>query len=159
MWQRYIAAKENKINQYRNRNVPVFFLCADPCSGIMPLARRTGRAASREEKPSLLDCIDPCRERGKVYGFGGTKVARRAGKKNLPYSIVQTRAGKEGKYTALAARRSRGEQGKISIADAERKLHTGIQKEKTPSAGGKLSLLILIFMERKKLFMFKVLST
>ena len=38
------------------------FLCADPCSGIMPLARRTGRAASREDKPSLLDYADLCRK-------------------------------------------------------------------------------------------------
>lgn len=32
-----------------SRTIP--FLCADPCSGIMPLARRTGHAESREDKP------------------------------------------------------------------------------------------------------------
>ncbi len=37
------------------------FLCADPCRGNMPLGRRTGRAASREDGSSLLDCADPCR--------------------------------------------------------------------------------------------------
>ena len=38
----------------------VLILCTDPCIGDMPLAWRTGRAASREDKASLLDYTDPC---------------------------------------------------------------------------------------------------
>ena len=38
----------------------VLILCTDPCIGDMPLAWRTGRAASREDKTSLLDYTDPC---------------------------------------------------------------------------------------------------
>ena len=37
------------------------FLCADPRSGIMPLARRTGRAASRRKSISArFEKADPC---------------------------------------------------------------------------------------------------
>ena len=35
------------------------FLCAGPCRGIMPLKRRTGRAASRGKTP-LPDSTGPC---------------------------------------------------------------------------------------------------
>ena len=41
----------------RRKSIPARFEKADPCSGIMPLARRTG-----EDKPSLLDCTRPHKE-------------------------------------------------------------------------------------------------
>ena len=64
------------------------FLCADPCSGIMLLAQRTGRAASRRKSiPARFEKADPC--------SGIMLLAQRVGKTNLPYSIACGRPKKK----------------------------------------------------------------
>ena len=40
--------------------IVLLFLCTDPCRGNMQLRRRTGCAASREDRTSLLDCLGEC---------------------------------------------------------------------------------------------------
>ena len=45
----YAAGAAHGSRGEQEKSVPARFKKADPCSGIMPLARRTGRAASRRK--------------------------------------------------------------------------------------------------------------